>query len=212
MDKTADLIKALSETAEPVKQGRSPLGIFARWISLSLIYEIIMVLISGTRPDLAVKLHDSMFLSELGLLAAIVVTAGLTASYLSFPDMHQKKWVIWSPAIPFVGFASLLYYIWMHQLPQPLPPDTHCLECLICIALFSAFSTIVMMYFLKKQATTHYYTAGAVALLASSSLGALTFALCEPVDTVSHLVTWHYLPLIGFMILGMIFGRKFLRW
>lgn len=212
MDKTADLIKALSEAAEPVKRSLSPFGIFARWIGFSVIYEVIMVLVSNTRPDLAVKLHETTFVAELVLLGLIVITSGFSAAYLSYPDMQQKKWITYLPVIPFVAFASLLYYMWKHEPVHPLPPDTHGLECLVCIALFSSFSALIMMRYLRKQATTHYYAAGAVSMLAASSLGAMTFAFCEPVDTVEHLIGWHYLPLIGFMILGLMIGRRFLRW
>jgi hypothetical protein len=43
-------------------------------------------------------------------------------------------------------------------------------------------------------------------------VGALWESLHEQTDSIIHVVEWHYLPMIGFGIIGMWLGKKALKW
>ncbi len=209
-DKTVNLIEALSQAGQ-AKTSRSPLGIFLRWILASALSTGFMVIIFGVQVDLTKELQSPQFIREVILLVAIIITSGLSAAFLSYPDIMQKKWIIYLPIMPILGFAYTLYIALMNESPEVVQPG-HGVECVLCITAFSLVSGVWMMAVLRKQAVTHYYLAGGISLIAASSIGALTFRICEPTDSVVHLVQWHYLPILGFGLIGLIFGRKLLRW
>lgn len=62
---------------------------------------------------------------------------------------------------------------------------------------------------MRKFASTYTHWAGGIAFLFAFSIGALWLRLYEQNDSV---IQWHYLPMIGFGIIGMRSGRKILKW
>ena len=210
-DSTESLIASLAELMEPVTPSSQPLVLFIKWLSGSLAYMLIMLLCFGLRGDLPQHLHAPLFLAETGLLACLVVTSGVSAIVLSFPDLYQRRWLAFTPVLPLLLFLVTLYIEWLRDSP-PSPEPPHGMECLLCISMFSLLPAAVLMLLLRRQASTHYYLAGAIALLAATSIGCLTLRLSEKTDSIAHLVKWHYLPMIGFGILGLWLGRKLLKW
>ena len=208
---TEDLIATLAASAPPVKTAPHPVALFAKWIMLSLVYGALLLAFLGVRDDLSAKLHDALFISELALLACVMMTTAFAATLLSFPDLHQKRIAVWTPLLPLLLFVGLLIIEWQQDKP-PSPLPVHGIECLICIVACSLLPAMGMFYMLRKQASTHYSMAGAVALLASFSVGALVLRLSEKTDSAMHLIEWHYLPMIGFGLIGVWLGRKCLKW
>ena len=59
--------------------------------------------------------------------------------------------------------------------------------------------------------STDYRFAACVAFLCAFSVGALWLRLHEVNDSIVHVVEWHYLPMLGFALVG--FGlEKLLKW
>lgn len=207
---TDKLIASLSEDAGPVKPAAHPAWLFAKWLVVSLCYMSVLLCFSGLRPDLAEQLQSPAFTAEVGLLLLIVLTCGISAVMLSFPDMYQKRWVIFTPIAPLLAFVGLMAVEYLRQTPLPAP--LHGFECLLTICFYSLVPALGMMLLLRNQASTHYNAAGGIALLASSSLGCFALRLCEETNSIIHLVTWHYLPILGFALAGVWLGRKILKW
>lgn len=211
MATTDELITSLSESAAPVAPAPAPFKLFLRWMAVSLAFMAVMTSMLGLRQNLAERLHSPMFFTEVALLFIVVVTAGLSAAALSFPDMHNKRWLAGLPVPFLLLFWAVLGRAWLaDNPPAPLPP--HGMECLICITGLSFVPAVWMFYTLRKMASVHYCLSGALALIASSSLGCLALRLAEDTDSIRHLLLWHYLPMIGFGMIGLVLGRKFLKW
>ncbi len=208
---TEDLIASLSERMEPIKRPANPFALFLKWLAGSLAYMGMLLLFFGLRQNLLIKFHSPLFLAELGFLASIMITSALSAAILSFPDIYQKRWLVFTPVLPLLLFIATLFIAWQNDNPPaPLPP--HGIECLACITMFSLLPAAFMLFILRKQASTHYAIAGSIALISAASVGCLTLRLSENTDSIPHLVEWHYLPMIGFGILGLWVGRKLLKW
>lgn len=204
------LIASLAESAQPVRPAPHPLRLCLRWSAGAFIYIALASLMLGWRADLAARLHSPLFLAELGLLAAVMVSTLLAAALLSFPDLHQKARLAWLPLPALALFAAFLFTSFTDS--PALPPPPHGMECLTCITLLATAPAAWVMHVLRRQASTHYRLAGSLALLASASIGGLTLRLSENTDSVAHLIQWHYLPLAGFGVAGLALGRKFLKW
>lgn len=211
MSSTEKLIETISQVSEGVEPGPTPYGIFLRWMGGSAVYIAIMVFISEIRPDIIACLHNYLYRAEIVSLLAVLLTSGLSASLLSYPDIYQRKYLLYLPLIALAAFFYVLYLEWQMEAPDT-PDPGHGFQCLFCITLFSTFSIIWLTIVLRKQAVTHYYAAGLAVFLASYSIGCLTLRLTEAVDSVSHLVEWHYLPMLGFSLIGVVIGKKLLRW
>jgi len=67
-------------------------------------------------------------------------------------------------------------------------------------------------YSLRKLASTHYRLAGSAALLSAFSVGALWLRLHEQTDSITHLVEWHYLPMLALGLAGLWLGKLVLKW
>lgn len=203
-----ELIEHLSEA--PAARAWPMWWRLAVWVGICALYVGVLALCAGLRPDFAQEMRAPLYVAELGLLALIIASTGLSALVLSYPDMYQSPGLAWLPAVPLAGFAGLLVYNLVGVAPAPLP--VHGMECLLCITLFSLLPATALFYYLRKQASTHVVATGAVALLAAFSVGCFALRLSEPVDSALHLVTWHYGPMIGSAIMGMAMGRVILKW
>jgi hypothetical protein len=211
MKTTEQHIAALVEDMTPRALAPEPLVLFMRWFLAMAIYMAVLLCFFGIRDDLPLKLHTALFSAELSSLVAIVILSGIAASILSFPDMYQKKWLVYTPLFPLLFFLGIIYMEWLQDNP-PSPKPVHGIECLFCISGFTLFPAVAMIRLLRKQASTRYYMTGAIALIAACSIGCVTLRISEKTDSITHLIEWHYLPVIGFALIGIIVGRKFLKW
>lgn len=211
MMQTDQLIAQLSRDAKPVRALASG-WLLVRWLIVSCAYLAVLLAFYGIRPDLAGRLRSPLFALEILSLAGVALASGLSAVALSYPDLRQKAWQAYAP-LPFLAlFAGVLVAEWWVDASPPEMGAHHTYQCLLCITLFSLLPAILMLLQQRAQATIHAGWAGAVALLASSSLGALAFRLSEKSDSIAHMLAWHYLPLIGFGLVGVMLGRKWLKW
>jgi hypothetical protein len=208
---TEQLIGDLAQKMEKATPSASPYQIFLKWTACAAVYILLLLLYMGTRADFAAKLHSPLFDAELLALAGVIITSLLSAAILAFPDMYQKKHIAWLPVPAFLLFAVVLAVEWVADHP-PAPPPAHELECLVCITLLSLVPGAFILYNIRKFASTRYYLAGMVAALAAFSIGAFALRIAEQTDSISHLLQWHYLPMIGAALIGLLIGKLCLKW
>ena len=211
MDSTEKLIERIAQQAVPVKPAIHPFALSAKWLAAMMAYLMATVILSGVRPDLSAKLDSPLWVAELVLLAAIVVSACLSAALLSFPDMHQKRWLAFTPAVIGVLFMLVLGLAWQADNP-PAPHAGHTLQCTLKIALLALLPAAFMFYSMRGFASTHPYLAGGIALLAAFSIGSISLRLYESTDSMLHVIQWHYLPMTGAGLIGLGLGKIFLKW
>ena len=210
MSNTDQLINLLSEQAPPKKQSVHPMLLLLVWVVGAFAYAAFLASF-GLRHDLFAKLQETLFLSEIVSLSAVVVTSGLALIYLAYPDMRQQKFLLAFPVVALLVFAAVLGLEYQAMPPEtPLPPLT--VQCTICILLYATLPAVGLLRLLRKQATTHPQITGALIILAANSIGALALRLHGETDSIPHLMTWHYLPMFIVSIAGMLLGRIFLKW
>lgn len=211
---TKQLIEQLSQQAAPVKPVR-PARMVALLLAALMVYAIGMQWSQGLRVDLAMQLERPLFVVELLLLLCLCLSAMVACVLAMFPDAYQKRSML---KLPYLFAAAMLALVTFQLLlPQDgrmvMPtPQSHTMECTLYIAMASMLPAALIFVVLRKGATLVPLHAGALAVMTASSIGALTLRLAEADDAITHLLASHYLPSIGFAVVGALLGRWFLRW
>lgn len=209
-DKTDQLIASLASTATP----KAPLllrTLCVRWVAGFVLYAVVLIAITGVRPDFAAAITRPLFVAELVVLLALIISAAFSAVLAAFPDRHQRGKLIYLPLPLLLVFFAILSSAAM-QTPPDIIPAAHGIECLSCISIYALLPGAWLLFQMRKLASTRPSTAGALALLATFSLGALALRLKESTDYMPHLIAWHYLPMFAAALIGVAVGRWMLKW
>jgi len=207
MDDIEKLVASLSSEAQPVKPARHPFLQSLQWIGAGSVYLLVTLALTRLRPDWRTSFGDPWFVAEIGALFALFIVTALSTAILAFPDLHQKRWLVFAPAIPAGFLVAIILLAW-----HPAAPPEHSIECTLSILLTMLLPAVWTFYSLRKFASTHYRLAGSLALLSSFSVGALWLRLHEVNDSIAHVVEWHYLPMLGVGVLGLWLGKVLLKW
>jgi hypothetical protein len=211
MTTTEDLIHKLAKDTIP-KCIRSPWCLFSIWALAAVIYAgLILAFYLHPRADLMIKFHDPLFAAEIATLLGLAVSAMYSAAVLSFPDLYQSRRVLIVPVIFFIAFCMVMAFSWGATVPANPPMPTG-MECLVCITLLSVAPALLIFYQIRKMASTRPAYAGAAATLSAFAIGALTLRLSEDTNSITHIVVWHYAPMLAAAAIGICLGRKLLKW
>ena len=211
MTTTEKLIESIVQDTASVEPASHPYLLSAKWLAASVAYLALSLAYSGVRPDLMLKLQSPLFLAELVLLAGIIVTTSLSAALLAFPDVHQKRRMIYSPVLMTALFVLVMVLSW-NANTHPSHLSGHSVQCLMFIASLTLLPAAWMFYMMRSLASTHPYLAGSIALLSAFSIGALSLRLSEQTDSILHVMQWHYLPMIAVGLIGLGLGKLLLKW
>jgi hypothetical protein len=211
MGNVNELIDKLARDGTAVKPAPHPFMLSLNWMGWAAVYLLVSLTFSGLRPDLASKLHEPWFVSEIAALFGIFVATSLSASLLSFPDIHQMRRIAFAPVFMFALFMLVMLFAWRADNP-PAPLPVHSFQCTLGITMLSLLPAAWIFYVMRKFASTHYHLAGCCALLFAFSIGAIWLRLYEVNDSIMHVVEWHYLPMIAFGIVGLWLGKALLKW
>jgi hypothetical protein len=211
MDNIEQLVESLAADTAKVKPAPHPFMLAVKWMAAAAVYLAVSLAASGLRPDLAQALQQPWYVAELVMLLLVFVASAVSAALLSFPDLHQKQALAFSPVVLFALFVLLMLFAWNADSP-PAPLPVHSWQCTLSILLVSLLPAAWTFYAMRKYASTHYRWAGSIALLSAFSVGALWLRLHEVNDSIYHVVLWHYLPMLGTGLFGLWLGKKLLKW
>ncbi len=211
MENIDELISKLAQDTATVKRVPHPFMLSIEWMVVAVFYLAVSLMISGARHDLLPKLHDPWFAAEIAALVGIFISTSLSAALLSYPDLHQKRRIALAPVAAFALFVLVVFFAWRADNP-PAPLPVHSFECTLSITLLSLLPAAWIFYVMRRFASTHTHWAGGIAFLFAFSIGALWLRLYEQNDSIMHVIQWHYLPMIGFGIIGMWLGKVVLKW
>lgn len=206
-----NLVAELAEDATAVTPAPHPYRLGLKWLAGAAGYLALLLALTGLRHDWAHALAQPMYDAELLMLALMLVSGTVSAALLAFPDMHQKRALVLVPLWLSGAFWLLITGAAYAQVPGvPLP--VHSFQCTLSISLVALPPAAGLFYAMRKFASTHYYLAGAIALLSAFSVGALWLRLEELNDSIPHVIEWHYLPMLAAGLAGVGLGRLLLKW
>lgn len=190
-----------------------PLAIGGKWLMLFTAYLVIVILISGARPDIEAKIVQPLYLMELAGMLATAITAAITASFLALPDVGGRPWMKFVPLIPIMMLGVLLMQTIASGNAMPL---LECVQmqrydCLLRIALFSIVPVAFIFITIQRAAPTRCCWAGSMAGLSAASFGYVFLRLVDTNDDPSALVIWHLIPVMLVTMAGMMAGKFYFR-
>lgn len=205
------LVATLSADARPVRPAPHPYKLWALSLGAGAVYLALMLAFSGLRPDIMTKLYTPWFVAEIVTLILIFASASLSTALLAYPDLHQMRHTTYAPAYALSLFLLVMLLSWQADSPLTLLPE-HGYQCTLDIILFALPPAMWTLYVVRKLASTHYRLAGSIALLSAFSIGALWLRLHEAEDSITHLMQWHYLPMLACGLFGLWVGKLTLKW
>jgi hypothetical protein len=205
------LVAELAEDAGTVRPAPHPYLLSLKWLGAAAFYLAVALALSGLRPDLARALQQPWYIVEIAALAVVLIATAFSAALLAFPDLHQKRGLVFAPAWMFALFLLVMLFAWRADSP-PAPLPVHSFQCTASITLMALLPAAWTFYAMRKFASTHYRWAGSIAVLSAFSVGALWLRLHEVNDSVVHVIEWHYLPMLAAGLLGLWLGKALLKW
>ena len=215
MTKMLDLITKLSSEVKLAKPLGKPIGWIGCLLLLLVLYAVMVQIFFGVRADILLQLTRPLFLAEIALMLLLFVTSVVAAVLTMYPDLYQKSRLLKLPFIIFFLLLGLfaLQFFTAQDLRMIVPEiDLHTMECTRCILLVALIPAAFTFAILQKGATTLPLQAGAFTVLAASALGYLILRFHEASDAISHLLIWHYFPMLFFAMIGAAIGKWLLKW
>jgi hypothetical protein len=208
-----ELISNLTSNLKPVKRFIPCKKCMVVYSILTIVLTSIFVYFYGIRPDLCLACKKSSFLLDTFFLALL----SISASFVAFKTMTPTK-ISKAAYLPFLFLAfwclSILFkLICAYKTCGPCAlqpgPGLNCLKETIIIA---TIPFLIISTFLSSITSTRPIFTGVMISLACASIA--TFALqfiCNG-TTPAHLLFWHFLPVIIICLLGLLIGKKILKW
>ncbi len=215
MSDTQTLITRLSSEVNAKKPMQSATYQTFRLMAVLALYAVATQSVIGIRTDLSLQFTRIYFTAEIILLAALAVSSVIASVIAMYPDSYQKPKLL---LLPYAIFILLTFLIGFQLFLPPdanmvMPlPDSHTVECALCIGVVAIVPSAIIFAIIRKGASVHPLQAGSFAVLSASAIGCLTLRLAEAIDSIPHLVIWHYLPTIIFACIGALIGKCLLKW
>jgi hypothetical protein len=210
---TDQLVQSLVSDLRPV-----PRAMLARRLALgatagAFISVVLLVLMVGTRPDLAQAILSLRFWSKGGYMLATAGISLLVVARLARPGSSPD--ILWLLPIPLVIYlpAAILELVrtepanWM-----PLLLGYGWQLCTSLILILSIPIYIGLWWAFRSFAPTRIEVAGAVAGLCASAIAGVVYHLRCPTDTAVFTLTWYTLAFAVASIFGHLFARRLLHW
>lgn len=203
---TDKLIAQLGRDLKPVKPlaGAGTLALILATLSLAATFGAIEIFTKGIRDDWQVMFNDHL------CQTAGIFVAGVLAAYaafkLSVPDTRIR-----TPERMILGLASFIWVLLIAAQIGAEPPEAGYRNCLTDFSLLFIIPFAAGVFMTTRAAPVWYGWAGYALALSVGSFSALGMRFACPNEQPAHLLVWHYLPVLGFAIIGIALGQILLK-
>jgi len=173
----------------------------------------LLMLLIGSRPDLAMVIQSTRFWSKAGYMLATAGISLLVAARLARPGSNTR--LMWLLPIPLLVYlpAAILELIrteptnWM-----PLLLGYGWQLCTWLVLILSIPIYIGLWWAFRSFAPTRMEAAGAVTGLCASAIAGVVYCLHCPTDTAVFALTWYTLAFAIAAMVGRLLGHRLLHW
>lgn len=208
---TDDLIARLSQDFEPSKPLAHPALRTAVILLLCIVHTVFAAKYIGIRPDVFVNAGDSSFFFEVIAMSSIGILSILAACWLCIPDTRGQNWMVAAPLAILVAF-----FIWSSGRGieegfhfEHLLTWDHCTSKAF---LFSFAPSALMIFMLKKGATTRPFVLALMMMLAVTAMGYVGLRFTCANDTIGHSLVSHSVPFVVIGTMIGVFARNIFKW
>jgi hypothetical protein len=213
MTSTQHLIDDLVKAAGPVRRLRPPLLRATLWLALAAFVLGLIAIAHGLRSDIAVRLHEPVFV--LGMAGALVtgVLAAIASFRLSLPDA-SRRWLL-LPAPGLGLWLSTIGYGCLTDWVSIGPDGVHMGEAVRCFAtllLTSIPLSGAMMVMLRYAALLRPTVVSAAGGLAVAAITAFAMSLFHDLDATIMILIWNVGVAAVIAVVSSLMGRRVLTW
>jgi hypothetical protein len=210
--RTEELIRTLAADSLPAK---GPGRLLAVGLPLALAASVGLMLVTlGLRVDLAMAVADPVSAMRFVLTGALLA-AGLAAALRASRPEAGRRVPLW----PFGAVAAVAAALWLGTLAATPSGSVGmaivgktAVYCLVSIPLLSVPPVALLLWALRRGATTTPGLTGALAGLAGAGGAAAVYALHCTEDSPLFYVTWYGLAILAVTLAAALIGRRLLRW
>jgi hypothetical protein len=208
------VIAALVRDGAPVTPLPSPWTRLGLWTVKAVSAAAVVTLLFGVRADIGAHLHDVRFIVLALVTIALAVSAAAGAFVLSVPGADRWRAARWLPPIAATAWAALLWTR-LDAMGQPIArlvatrPHP---ACVLLILSISALPGFWLFHMLRRAAPIDKPWTGALAALASLTVGALGTQFICPIDNPAHQLLWHVAPVAVLTSVGLWLGARLFDW
>lgn len=205
-----NLLDKLEEDLEPVKPMASPVMRAVLSVGVAFLSVILIGAFVGFRMDLADKVYEFSFISEMIFIFAMACAGGYASALLALPDGDMNKHAVFAPYMAVIMALFILgQETYEHGFHLSHFEFHHC----VMDAMIMGTVPVFMMIWMMKQGTpTRPFLAASVNAIAAGSIGYIGLRLTCASDELGHVCTYHIFP---FVFVGLVLGlvaRRLYRW
>lgn len=205
---TDKLIQDLAKEGQPVKRLRSPHVRFAFWLTISAIYIVIGLFVAGLRGDCAAKLCCAGFMWQTCCILGLGILAAYLAFVMSVPGRKPGAALRWSVIL--LAAATLTTLVLL-TCTTPGCTAGAGLSCSLKVTAFGVIPAFILIGMLTRAAPLKCVLCGILIGIVALALGAAAMQFVCGSDDPLHLLLWHYLPGILFVIIGIMIANRLFR-
>ena len=179
-----------------------------RFLIFATLLATLIISTIGLRTDLHLNFNNIgqnfEYYIELLILIGIATTSCVVSLKMATPGINVNN---------YLGLLSTLILSWLCLLSWSAPTiENHLTEPEYSCSRLVLISTILFGFFIIGMISKHFPTRpilnSFLALLASSSIGAVILQLVCPGVSFQHLFFWHFMPMIFMPAVGTILVRR----
>jgi len=210
---TPDLIDTLVADATPVRRLRPPTVRAAGWLLLSGFVVVMAAFHHGVRPDLALKLEQSVFVASVTAALLTGVLAAVAAFIASVPGRSQRWLLLPIPALVVwfatIGYGCLTDWVRIGPTGISLGETASCLATVMMVGLPLSLALLIMLRYVATLSTKPIVIC---ASLAVAAITAVALSLLHPLDATVMILLWNIGVTLLFLGAGGRFERRLFAW
>lgn len=213
MTRTSDLIDMLVADATPVRRLRPPAVRAACWLLFAGLVMLFVGVAHGVRADLALKLHQSLFV--VGVAAAM--TTGILAAvgtFIASVPGRSRRWLLLPIPASVVWVATISYGCltnWVYIGPDGISigETAKCFATLALVGIPLSFVMLVMLRHVARLSPGPVTMTGSVAVAAMT---AVALSILHPLDATAMILLWNLGVAALFLSLSGRYAQRLLGW
>jgi hypothetical protein len=204
------LVARLQADLRPVRPLWSPRARLATWLGLGGAV-IAIAMAAGLRHDLGLQLGRPLYLLEIVTLVGAAAAAAAAAFRGTVPGADGGRWG--EVALVF-GLSSGVLLLMEPAGPHPAESFLWSgLRCTFYITTFGLLPWITLLAAAGRGAPLDGRATGALAGAAAFLIGAAAVRVACPIDDPGHVLAWHLVPVVAWIVLSGVVGSVWLvRW
>ncbi len=214
-EKTNDLISSLANNLKPVKPWAAPAGMALRYVVISAALIILGLLMSGPRPDFAIKSLQLNFWVGVALWMVFGFLGLAMIFTLATPGRKLSHGVL---ILFYLNLAGIFIWHLLRLIGMDAGGMTGGLSiegsrCAFITTLTAVTLGTLVVYRAKRGASRRPRMTSVVIGLASLAVGGILITFNCGEDNGMHVLTWHFIvPGIITIGLAAAIASKLLRW